>query len=60
MAFSSETRVPIMPDHPQAHILIIDDTPLNIEILLGILEGDYALSFATSGAKALKVAKLRA
>ncbi|NCA89869.1 MAG: diguanylate cyclase [Gammaproteobacteria bacterium] len=55
MAFSSETRVPIMPDHPQAHILIIDDTPLNIEILLGILEGDYALSFATSGAKALKL-----
>jgi diguanylate cyclase (GGDEF)-like protein/PAS domain S-box-containing protein len=44
-----------MPDHPQAHILIIDDTPLNIEILLGILEGDYALSFATSGAKALKL-----
>lgn len=44
-----------MPDHPQAHILIIDDTPLNIEILLGILEGDYALSFATSGRNALEL-----
>ena len=44
-----------MPDHPQAHILIIDDSPLNIEILLGILEVDYALSFATSGRNALEL-----
>lgn len=37
------------------HILIVDDTPTNIEILLAILEGDYDLSFATSGPKALEL-----
>ncbi len=34
-------------------ILIIDDIPANIEILLGMLEDDYDLSFATSGRQAL-------
>ncbi len=39
-----------------AHILIVDDTPTNIEILLGMLEEDYDLSFATSGRQALALA----
>ena len=39
-----------------AHLLIVDDTPTNIEILLGILEQDYDLSFATSGRQALALA----
>ena len=34
-------------------ILIVDDTPTNIEILLGILEDEYELSFANSGYEAL-------
>ena len=34
-------------------ILIVDDTPANIEVLLGMLEDDYDLSFATSGRQAL-------
>ncbi len=36
-------------------ILIVDDTLANIEILLGMLEDDYELSFATSGRQALAV-----
>ena len=36
-------------------ILIVDDTLSNIEILLGMLEDDYDLSFATSGRQALAV-----
>ncbi len=39
-----------------AHLLIVDDTPTNIEILLGMLEQDYDLSFATSGRQALALA----
>ncbi len=42
-------------DKHAAHILIVDDTPTNIEILLAMLEGEYALSFATSGPKALEL-----
>ena len=36
-----------------SRILIVDDSPANIEILLGMLEDDYGLSFATSGRQAL-------
>ncbi len=38
-------------------ILIVDDEPANLKLLQNILEGDYQLSFATSGEKAIKVAK---
>ena len=34
-------------------ILIVDDTPTNIEILLGMLEEEYEVSVATSGPQAL-------
>jgi len=37
----------------RAHILIVDDIPTNIEVLLGVLEKDYDPSFATSGRQAL-------
>lgn len=40
----------------RAHLLIVDDTPTNIEILLGMLEEDYDLSFAISGRQALALA----
>lgn len=38
-------------------ILIVDDEPINIQVLSGILEGDYKLIAATSGQKALDLAK---
>ena len=41
--------VPIMNTPKPARILVVDDTPTNIEVLLGILEDDYEVSFATSG-----------
>ncbi len=41
-----------------ARILIIDDTPTNIEILLDILEDEHELSFATSGRQALELLAL--
>lgn len=42
-----------MNAHDLPRILIIDDTPTNIEILLGMLEDRYDTSFATSGRQAL-------
>lgn len=43
-------------DQP-AHILIVDDTPTNLEVLLDILEQDYDVSIATSGDQALELLK---
>ena len=37
---------------PQPKVLIIDDTPTNIETLIAVLEGEYELSVANSGAQA--------
>ena len=36
-------------------ILIVDDTPLNIEVLLGILKEKYRVKIAKNGEKALKI-----
>ncbi|MBK5915783.1 hybrid sensor histidine kinase/response regulator [Rhodocyclus purpureus] len=36
-----------------SHLLIVDDAPANIEVLIAILEDDYGLSAATSGRQAL-------
>jgi putative two-component system response regulator len=41
----------------QATILIVDDTPNNISVLMEILRGDYRVLAATSGANALKIAR---
>ncbi|NCA69579.1 MAG: diguanylate cyclase [Sphingobacteriia bacterium] len=38
-----------------ARILVVDDTPTNIEVLLGILDRDHEMSFATSGTQALEL-----
>ncbi len=40
------------PDQPP-HLLIVDDAPTNIEVLLNILGEDHEVTFATSGAQAL-------
>ena len=46
-------------DEPKARrkILIVDDVPENIRILMETLRGDYALIAATHGEKALKLAQ---
>src|SRR5262245_16263694 len=41
----------------QATILVVDDTPSNITILMEILRGDYRVLAATNGEQALKVAR---
>lgn len=40
----------------QATILVVDDTPSNISVLMEILRADYRVLAATSGAVALKIA----
>src|SRR4051812_2331284 len=41
----------------QATILVVDDTPSNIAVLMEILRGDYRILAATSGEQALKIAR---
>jgi two-component system sensor histidine kinase/response regulator len=36
-------------------LLLVDDTPANIQILVGLLQDDYELKVATRGAQALKI-----
>ncbi len=43
-----------MPERPT--ILIVDDEPINIEVLASILESEYEVVFATNGAQALELA----
>ena len=38
-------------------ILVVDDTPVNVEILTGILGGTYNIKYATNGICALKSAQ---
>jgi putative two-component system response regulator len=43
---------------PKTHrILVVDDTPENIQILAGLLQDDYVVIAATNGYKALQLAK---
>ncbi len=39
----------------QQKILIVDDTPANIQILHEVLQNDYAIFFATNGPDALSI-----
>lgn len=41
----------------RATILIVDDEPINIEVLAAILESDYEVVFATDGARAIELAE---
>lgn len=36
-------------------LLLVDDTPANIDVLVGLLKQDYQLRIATSGERALKI-----
>ena len=38
-------------------ILVVDDTPENIDVLFGVLSEEYKVKAAPSGAKALKIAR---
>ena len=44
-----------LPAAERPNLLIVDDVPANIEILLGMLDGEYELRFATSGRQALSL-----
>jgi two-component system sensor histidine kinase ChiS len=44
-----------MPKQNKKRILIVDDTPQNITVLKEALRADYAISAATSGAKAIGI-----
>ena len=37
-------------------LLVVDDTPANIQLVVGVLRGQYKVKAATSGAKALEIA----
>ena len=37
-------------------ILVVDDTPANLQLMSGLLQDDYKVKAATSGEKALKIA----
>ena len=43
-------------EQPKAIILVVDDTPENIDVLNGILKPEYKVKVALNGEKALKVA----
>lgn len=42
-------------DSSRPCLLLVDDTPANIQILVGLLQSDYDLKVATRGAQALKI-----
>lgn len=44
-------------EEEQQKILIVDDTPTNIQILNEVLQGDYAIFFATNGPDGIRIAQ---
>ena len=44
-------------DDKEFRVLVVDDTPENVDLLAGILRDQYRVSVAISGAKALKIAQ---
>jgi class 3 adenylate cyclase len=47
----------MQPESDQAQILIVDDTPENVDVLAGILREHYQIKVALNGPKALKIAQ---
>jgi two-component system sensor histidine kinase/response regulator len=43
------------PNSNRPCLLLVDDTPANIQVLVGLLQSDYELKVATRGAQAIKV-----
>jgi len=46
----------MIPTNEKQTILLVDDTPENIDVLSGVLRDDYKLKVALDGKKALKIA----
>ena len=46
----------ILPELHRQQILIVDDMPINIQVLAGALKSEYHIKIATSGEKALVIA----
>ena len=44
-----------MREHEKATILVVDDTPENIDVLRGVLKSDYKVKVAINGEQALKL-----
>ncbi|MBF0185758.1 MAG: hybrid sensor histidine kinase/response regulator [Magnetococcales bacterium] len=47
----------MQPDPPPPRVLIVDDVPANIKVLLPTLQPDFVISIATSGQQALQLAE---
>jgi len=45
----------MVPLLPKQNILVVDDTPENIDVLRNVLAADYRIRVATTGEKALKI-----
>src|SRR3954465_7632437 len=43
------------PNSSRPSLLLVDDTPANIEILVELLKDDYDLTIATRGSQALQI-----
>jgi putative two-component system response regulator len=43
------------PNSSRPSLLLVDDTPANLDILVDVLKADYDLTIATRGAQALQV-----
>jgi two-component system, sensor histidine kinase and response regulator len=50
-----QTPIKLKQATTQSSILVVDDTPTNIDVITGILKEDYRILAATSGEKALKI-----
>ena len=46
-----------MDERKQPTVLVVDDTPENIDVLAGILQEDYRVKVAIDGERALRVAQ---
>ena len=43
-------------DEKKYNVLIVDDMPINLQVLSGFLKGDYHVRIATTGKKAIEIA----
>ena len=57
--FSTSASVDGRIESAKPVVLLVDDTPFNIDVLRGVLGGAYTLKVATSGEKALALAQMQ-
>jgi len=57
MPMAVKKEMPLMPQNKEKPIiLVVDDAPENIDVLIGILNDDYRIKAALNGERALKIA----